>query len=696
MLMMEFIRKRLKFLMWFVSGAFVVGLFISGGTLGRSWLANVLPAWLLFLAPGCARSAGIIMKVNDYNIKLDEFRRIKENTIEVTRLRYKENFDMYARNMDFDSLTMESITKYAILLQEADRYNVHISSVELDQGIKEFPYQMPDEALSRVRPIPFYSYSIRPQSGEFSSDVFTYLLRTQGKITPEDFTKEVKNGLRIAKLKDTLEDSAFVTDLEIQEEYRKQNEKAKIKYVELQYKDFADKVQVNNAELNSFFQENLMNYKTEDKVSIQFIKIDPKQIEVNIKVSDAAVESYYKAHREQDYFKPEQVKARHILVRVDPSASVENKAKAKAYAQEILKEAQKPNADFATLAEKYSKRSSFEVKHEDLGFFERGSMVKPFEDAAFSLSPGEISKDLVETSYGYHIIKVEDKKAAQTKSLEEVRDEIISKLKEEDATMEARQKADEIQYTIMSEESLQAAVDANPDLNLKVEETGFFAKNEFIPKIGSAYTYRDVAEEAFKLKMGETSDLVEVKSYGDRVLGFFIFKLIAEKPGGIPKLEDVNSAVTTDFKNEKAKNLVIEEAKKIMAESVPADNLDNIAKKNNLKVNESDLFTLSESGYIQSQSSTIDSKAVMLKAFSMNVGEVAGPIEGRTGAYIIQLIEREKLDDKKIAQNLEQNKDQRKNLHSQIIRRKQQEIYDTWYQKVRSKASVKTFISISS
>ena len=694
--MMDFIRRKLRFLMWVVAIAFIGGLFLVGGrSIGQNWLINVMPISFLVTMPGCARSAGIMMRIGDYSVKIDEFKRVKENSITNARWQYKDNFDTYAKNMDFDKQSIESITKYALLLQEADRYGIYISKGDRMEGIRAFPYQtekrlkaMPDEIGSRVIPYPYYSMS-RLQDGKFNPNSFRYLLATQGKTTPEEFSKEVKNGLRIARLKDALNESTLATDLEIQQEYRKQNEKAKIKYVEFRYADLNSKIEVDDAELSDYFRENILDYKTSDKVNISFIKIDPKEFEDKIKISDAEVASYYKAHREKDYFEPEKVKARHIIVKIDSDASEEDKAEAKVHAEEILKEAKKPDADFAALAENYTKEP-FEVEHQDLGSFERGRMVKPFEDAAFALFPGEVS-DVVETRYGYHIVKVEDKNPSHTKTLEEVKDEIVKKLKEEEARVKASEKAQDIEWDIVSEQDLQVAAD-DPDLDLKVEETGFFAKNEFIPKIGSGYTYSDVAEEAFKLKVGELSGLVEAKSYGDRILGYFIFKLIGKESGGLPEFDDVKSDVTRDLKREKARKLAMEEAKKIMASRDPADDLDRIAKEDDLKVSESEPFALSARGYIQGKPASVDSKTVMLRAFSMDVGEIAGPFEGRNGVYIIQLVEREEFDDKKFAED----KDERKKLRNQLLRQKRQKIYDTWYEKVKSKAVIKSFIPTAS
>jgi len=677
--MMNFIRQKLKFLMWVVAISFV-----GGRSFGINWLVNIMPIGMLTAMPGCARSAGIIMKVGNYNVKRDEIIRVRENTIATLRRQYKDNFDTYARNIDFNQQAEESITRYALLLQEASKRKIYISRTELQKGIREFPYYMPEETLSRVNPFPYYMYS-RTQDGKFNAGIFNLLLAREGKITPEEFSKEVENGLRIARLKTTLYEAALVTHLELQQEYRKQNEKVKIKYVEFPYKDFTGNAQVDDAELSNFFQKNILDYKSDDKVNIQFIKIDPKEFENKITVPEEEIASFYNAHKEEDYFEPEKVDAIHILVSVDPGASAEDKAKAKAYAEEILVEARKPGADFSALADIYNKES-LEVKYEDLGLFERGRLVRSygetFEQTAFDLEPEKVS-DVIETSSGYHIIKVEDKKPSQTKPLDLVRDEIARTLKENEANVQARQKAENIQYTIMSEEELQAAIDANPDLNLAVQETGFFAKDDFIPRIGSSFTYRSVAEEAFELKVGEISSLVEVKSYGDRILGYFIFKLIDQEPGGIPQLEDVRSNVVKDLKEEKARALAMQEAKKVISSREHNADLDKIAQGTELKVGESEPFSLSERGYIRGESGSVNSKNAMFNAFSMELGQIAGPFEGPNSAYIIQLTEREKF---------EEDQEEMNKLRTQLLREKQQRIYDTWYQKIRQQATVRSFI----
>lgn len=158
------------------------------------------------------------------------------------------------------------------------------------------------------------------------------------------------------------------------------------------------------------------------------------QITKNIVVTEEENKSFYETNPQ--YFKqPEQVKASHILIKVDSKADDAQKAQAREKIQKIQQKL-KNNEDFAALAKEYSEGPS-KSKGGDLGFFGRGQMVKPFENAAFIMKPGEIS-DIVETQFGYHLIQVTEKKAEQTILYEEVKEKISQYLKQQKTNQEVQ------------------------------------------------------------------------------------------------------------------------------------------------------------------------------------------------------------------------------------------------------------------
>ncbi len=168
-----------------------------------------------------------------------------------------------------------------------------------------------------------------------------------------------------------------------------------------------------------------IDFYTDTYIANEFIK---KEVVGKIVFSEEEKTKYYEGH--PDEFKvPDTVSARHILVGIDKDASEDSRKKAKQKAEDILRRIAS-GEDFAKVAAEVSDDPSTKANGGELGFFPKGMMVKSFEDAAFSLKPGEIS-GLVETQYGYHIIKTEEKKAAYTESYDNVKERIYQKLLQE-------------------------------------------------------------------------------------------------------------------------------------------------------------------------------------------------------------------------------------------------------------------------
>lgn len=168
-----------------------------------------------------------------------------------------------------------------------------------------------------------------------------------------------------------------------------------------------------------------MKFVINNQLAGQYIKYE---VLGKIKLSDEDIENYYKAHKEE-FKTPEMVKARHILIKVDSGASEDSRKKAKEKAGAILKRV-RAGEDFAKLAQEFSDDPGSKDKGGDLGFFAKGRMLPDFEKAAFALKPGGIS-DIVETKFGYHIIKVEEKKAEEIPALEKIKDNVRKKAMDE-------------------------------------------------------------------------------------------------------------------------------------------------------------------------------------------------------------------------------------------------------------------------
>jgi peptidyl-prolyl cis-trans isomerase C len=185
---------------------------------------------------------------------------------------------------------------------------------------------------------------------------------------------------------------------------------------EAEYQAVLQKMNITEPELRKQISKQLAMKKLIDQVVIPKVTVD-----------DAEVKKFYDEHPD-DFKMPEQVRASHILKKVDAKASEDDKAKAKKDLADLQQRIKK-GEDFAALAKQSSDCPSA-PRGGDLGFFPRGQMVPPFEAAAFALKPGDLS-DIVETQFGYHLIKVTDKKAPSTLSFDESKEKISQYLKQE-------------------------------------------------------------------------------------------------------------------------------------------------------------------------------------------------------------------------------------------------------------------------
>jgi peptidyl-prolyl cis-trans isomerase C len=181
-----------------------------------------------------------------------------------------------------------------------------------------------------------------------------------------------------------------------------------------------------------------LEYMVNDQLSREYLS---KGVAKDLAVSDDDISQYYNANKDK-FSTPAEVRARHIRIRVSQDSSADERKKAKDKAQEILARI-KNGGDFAKIAEEVSEDPGSKTKGGDLGYFARGKMVQPFEDAAFSLQPGQVS-EVVETQFGYHIIKVENYRESKIRNLDEVKDRIREQLKTELSQSKAKEFLDKV------------------------------------------------------------------------------------------------------------------------------------------------------------------------------------------------------------------------------------------------------------
>ena len=504
------------------------------------------------------------------------------------------------------------------------------------------------------------------------------------------YRDQIRGQLSESMLRDKIQALELVTDLEIENEYRRQNHKAKLKFIQFRNSDYNNTVEVADEEAKAHFEQNKEKYAKKDQINLKFVKISPQDF-----VSDDDVRTYYDDNRNR-YSEITSVKASHILKKIPEGANEKKKLEIKTEAAELLATVRKAideNKQFADLAKEYSEGPS-KTNGGSLGYFERGKMVPSFERACFDeLEVGEVS-DLVESEFGYHIIKLEDKKS-EPQTFIEVKKDIKDKLVKITGSSEAKQIAEELEFDV-DMDGYDGAIENElyAKLKLTVEETGFFSQDDStIPNVGSKWTYGDLLEKVFDVEVGSV-DLIEVKkSSGSRELeAYFIATVIDKKIEGIPSFEDVKDKVVDDLKSEKAKELALKDANKLFNQLTESESLDDLVSRyiapeglsrQNLEVKESGLFSLSAtSDYISNMGS---SKEAMFSAFQMKLNEIRGPIQGSSDCFIIQLTKIDEPDIGKLKNEISEQLKARKSL----LQSKKSSTYNNWYSAMRQQIEVK-------
>jgi peptidyl-prolyl cis-trans isomerase D len=460
---------------------------------------------------GYSFRAGRVSKVAEVNgefITGNEYDKSYRDLYEAMRLQYKALWnDNLVKLFNLKERALDRLIYQKLMIQEAKRLELGVTKEEIQKAIVAYP-----------------AFQV---NGLFDVSRYRALL-SQNRMTPEDFEASVSQELLQEKLKQLLGTLVLVTNQEVRDQFIFSNEKVKVSFVEFKAEGFKKDVKVEAAPMEEYFKQHEEEYRIPEKIKLTYVVIDPEAFKSQVVPTEDEIKSYYEYNI--DTFKePKQVKVRVILFKVKEGASEEEEKEVREKAKAVLEEAKK-GANFAELAKKYSEDSASKNRGGDLGFISPGRMSKAFDDAAFSLKPGEVS-DLVRTESGYDVIKVEEVKEARTKSLDEVRDEIRKKLIQGRAVELAHEKGLSLLDQMPYEADLSKFA---AERGLSARETDYFSQDQPIPDVGGDERLR---QTLFSYAEKETSELVELNDK------FYIFQVSGKKPSYIPELKEVKDKV---------------------------------------------------------------------------------------------------------------------------------------------------------
>jgi peptidyl-prolyl cis-trans isomerase D len=381
--------------------------------------------------------------------------------------------------------------------------------------------------------------------------------------------------------------------------------------------------------------------------------LDKSRLLSQVQVSQADLQSYYDQHTDE-YRVAEQVNVRHILIKT-PTADANGKVDPKGIedahqrAADVLKQL-KAGGDFSALATKYSEDPGSAKNGGSLGWIVRGRTVPEFEKSAFSLPKGGTS-DLVQTSYGFHIIHIDDKQDAHLKSLAEVTPQIAPLIKQQKAEQAAEGQANALVVQVRSQGLDKAAASKG----LSVITTDFVAKSDSLPGIGSAPQFMDAV---FNAADKAPADEAQIPS------GFVIFQLQAIKPAATPTFDEIRSRVESEFKEERSTSLLSQKTQELSDRAKASHDLKKAAKELGASIKSTD-------GFVKPDAQVQDIGAMSGPAnvaFSLKVGDISGPLVNATDGAVLRVTAQQAPSEEEYAQKSDQIRDS-------LLQGKQQELF---------------------
>ncbi|GAB7079662.1 SurA N-terminal domain-containing protein [Megalodesulfovibrio paquesii] len=465
-----------------------------------------------------APRADVVATVNDTPILARDFMRTYERAVESLR-RNNPNLDQAAlAKMGVRKEVLMRMATDLLMQQEAKRQGLTVSDEELKQTIMTMSYFHNDR-------------------GQFDPAIYRALLARQN-VSTREFEDETRSSILARKLEDAVSAAAAMTDAETKDFFLFTRMQAVMDYVAVRAADLLGEVNATDEEIAAWYAQRNETFRTAPRMELAALLFTPAALARNETITQEQAQAFYESNKGRMFTQEERVRARHILLRVEQNATPAEAGDVLLKMRDIKARLEK-GEDFVALAQEFSDDTS-KVVGGDLGWFGRGQMVPEFEAAAFSLQPGQVSEP-VRTSFGYHLIKCEQREEAGAKSFDEVRDQVVAQLAQEQAAGRVADTLDLALEKILAGEQLDAI---SKDLDVPLETTPLLTREEALARFNME---PDATDSLFMMEDGEVSDAPLTLADG-----FMLVRVKQKTPASVKPLAEVREEIAARIKQEKA------------------------------------------------------------------------------------------------------------------------------------------------
>lgn len=623
------------------------------GTLRKLILGGVVlfagVAMVIYLIPGflttdASTATGILAQVGNQQVTLTEVEQ-------QANLSARQQFPRGVPEMImplFLQRAAEQIMVRKAMLVEASRLGLKVSDEELADELRHGPF----------------AAEIFPRGQRISMEEYETFVQNNFQMGVPQFEALIQDDLLLSKLRGLIESGITVSDADLERDYRLRNTKVKLQYAVLTPEEISKLIHPTESELRAYFESNKSRYANAlpEKRKARYALISLTALQGQVQVTRDDLQRYY-SDRQDQFRLPEEVNVRHILIKTPspgPDGKVDSKGveASRARAQDLLKQL-KAGAKFEDLARKYSEDPGSKDNGGLYEKVERGRMVPEFDKAAFSLPKGQLS-DLVQTSFGFHIIRVEDHQPAHLRSLDEVKREIEPAV----ALEKAARAAEALARTLESEGRTLGLEKAAAKHGLTVVTTDYFGRSDSLPGVGVAPEF---LETVFAARKEAPPALARVEQ------GYALVEVTDIKPPAAPTFAEMSSTVATDFKEERGSSLLFTRTQELADRAHAEHDLARAARELGAKLETSEPVApegqVPDIGQMTGPAST---------AFTMKPGEISGPIRAGANGVVLTVIERHEPS----LADFEQSKDQ---VRERLLATRRADLMEVYVENLRER-----------
>ena len=507
----------------------------------KGWLAKVILALItipfaLFGIDQYLQGAGSnvpIAKVDGDAITVQEFGNALQNLR--NRLQSEGQTDMTILDRpELRQSVLDKLINDRLLSAEVKRANFSVSDEQLSQYITSMP-----------------EFSV---DGKFSEELY-YQLLTQNRLTLKDFESSIRQDLKAQQAREGFASLAYIPDSLVEQTLKAELQEREVSVAEIKTADYLSEVSIEPAQVQEYYEKNKDRFQVPEQVQLEFVLMSANTLLPTMQVTEEEVRKFFEDNADK-FQGDEERRASHILIGFGLSPTPAAKDEARSKAEQILEEVRKNPEQFAELAKKHSQDPGSAQNGGDLGMFGRGVMVKSFDDAVFSMAPGAIS-DLVESEFGYHIIKLTEI-SGEAVTLESVAPQIRGELIYQKALAKFTENAEDFSNIVYEQStSLEPAAKA---FSLDIQKTPWMSRED-VARVFKSDRMRDLVFSEDVLKDGRNTEAVEVAPNS-----LMVARVVDQKPAAPKTFEEVQSGIEEFLRVEAASKIAIAKGEAALAD----------------------------------------------------------------------------------------------------------------------------------